>query len=147
MLLSSYLGCALKNDAACTANVSGSTCSRCFPSARPAPPFPKKIVFASTLCVEIVVSFSFVSAAVLHLPDTGRVERRHQTACLSPFLRVASRCFTFILTRSYVRDVWVRLFPQPFFASLARAGSLSETGRSVNTATNGQKGVNKHCER
>jgi hypothetical protein len=56
---------------------------------------------------------------------------------------ISSRSFfTFILTRSYVRDVWVCSFPQPFFA-----GSLSETRCSVNTATNGQKGVNKHCER
>jgi hypothetical protein len=31
----------------------------------------------------------------------------------------------------------VRLFPQPFFAGLARLGSLGKTGRSVNTATNG----------
>jgi hypothetical protein len=46
--------------------------------------FQKK-VFASTLCVEIVVSFPFLFAAVLHLPDTGRAERRHQTACLHFF--------------------------------------------------------------
>jgi hypothetical protein len=43
--------------------------------------------------------FSYVSAAVLRLPDTDRAERRHQTACLSPFLRVASRCFTFNFNR------------------------------------------------
>jgi hypothetical protein len=96
--------------------------------------------------LRISASISFVSAAVLRLPDTGRAGRRQQTACLSPFLRVASRCFTFILTSSYVikSAFRVRLFPQPFFASLALAGSLGETGRSVNTATNG---VNKHCEK
>jgi hypothetical protein len=43
----------------------------------------------------ISVSFWYVSAAVLRLPDTDRAERRHQTACLFPLLRVASRCFTF----------------------------------------------------
>jgi hypothetical protein len=91
----------------------------------------------------ISASFSYVSAAVLRLPDTGRAERRHQTACLSPFLRAALHS---IVTSSYViKSAYpVRLFPQPFFAGLARAGSLGETGRSVNTATNG---VNKHFER
>jgi hypothetical protein len=35
---------------------------------------------------KISASFSCVSAAVLRPPDTDRPERRHQTACLSPFL-------------------------------------------------------------
>jgi hypothetical protein len=42
---------------------------------------------------KISASFSCVSAAVLRLPGTDRPERRHQTACLPPFLCVTSRAF------------------------------------------------------
>jgi hypothetical protein len=54
-------------------------------------------------------------------------------------LRTFALLFIQCFISSYVikSAFWVRLFPQPFFGGRARAGSLGETGRSVNTATNG----------
>jgi hypothetical protein len=53
---------------------------------------------------------------------------------LRSFALLFIQCFTslYLINNAF----GVRLFPQPFFAGLARAGSLGETGRSVNTATN-----------
>jgi hypothetical protein len=51
---------------------------------------------------KISASFSRVSAAVLRLPDTDRPERRHQTACLSPFLCVTSRCFSANISQAHI---------------------------------------------
>jgi hypothetical protein len=51
---------------------------------------------------KISASFSCVSAAVLRLPDTDRPERRHQTACLSAFLCVTSRCFSANISQAHM---------------------------------------------
>jgi hypothetical protein len=54
---------------------------------------------------------------------------------LRNFALLSSQCFesSYVIKRAFR----VRLFQQPFFAGLARLGSLGKTGRSVYTATNG----------
>jgi hypothetical protein len=51
---------------------------------------------------KISATFSCISAAVLRLPDTDRPERRHQTACLSPFLCVTSRSFSANVSQAHL---------------------------------------------
>jgi hypothetical protein len=57
--------------------------------------------------------------------------------CLPVSISLRNFALLFICpTISYLVKIAFRvcLFPQPFFAGLARAGFLGETGRSVNTA-------------
>jgi hypothetical protein len=51
---------------------------------------------------KISASFSCVFAAVLRLPDMDRPEGRHQTACLSPFFCVTSRCFSANVSQAHM---------------------------------------------